>query len=295
MTHEAPGRGIGERSFVWMQYVIPQHFISRLVYRATRSSWPWFKNRLIRWFIGRFPVDMSEAREPDASQFATFNAFFTRELRAGLRRVDPAPDAVVSPADGFISRAGPIDAETLIQAKGQAYQLADLLAGAAHWAAKFRGGSFVTVYLAPFNYHRVHVPTDATLRETWYVPGRLFSVNTATAAAVPRIFARNERIIALFDTPAGPMAEVLVGALNVGSMSTVWHGEVTPKAKRVITRLATPETGATLERGAEMGRFNMGSTVVLLFAPGTVTLDPGLDPGRVMRLGDRIGRWRART
>lgn len=293
MTQRAPGRGIGERLFVWMQYIVPQHLISRIVYRATRSSRPWLKNRLIRWFVGRFPVDMSEALEPEATRFATFNEFFTRELRPGLRQFDRAKDAIVSPADGFISAAGRIDAETLIQAKGQTYELGDLLAGATRWAASFRGGAFATIYLAPFNYHRVHVPIEAKLLETWYVPGRLFSVNSATAAAVPRLFARNERIIALFETPAGPMAEVLVGALNVGSMSTVWHGEVTPKARRVVTRLAAPAQGTQLERGAEMGRFNMGSTVVLLFASGTVTLDPGLVPGRVMRLGERIGRWQA--
>ncbi len=295
MTHRAPGRDIGERLFVWMQYVIPQHLISRIVYRATRSSRPWLKNRLIRWFIGRFPVDMSEALEPDASRFATFNEFFTRELRPGLRQIDRATDAIVSPADGFISAAGRIDAETIIQAKGQTYELGDLLAGAAQWAANFRGGSFATIYLAPFNYHRVHVPIEAKLIETWYVPGRLFSVNSATAAAVPRLFARNERIIALFDTPAGPMAEVLVGALNVGSMSTLWHGEVTPEARRVVTQLATPAQGTALDRGAEMGRFNMGSTVILLFAAGTVTLETDLEQGRVMRLGERIGRWRTRA
>jgi phosphatidylserine decarboxylase len=288
----SPSRGLRERLFVWVQYVIPQHLISRIVYRATRSSRGWLKNRLIRWFVDRFAVDMSEAREPDPLRYATFNEFFTRELKPGLRRIAEAADALVSPVDGFVSAIGHIDAGTLIQAKGRSYELGDLLAGAGQWEPKFRDGSFATIYLAPFNYHRVHLPIDARLVETWYVPGRLFSVNTATAAAVPRLFARNERIISLFETPAGPMAEILVGALNVGSMSTVWHGEVTPGAKRTVARLATPAVGAELKRGAEMGRFNMGSTVILLFAPRAVTLDAALAPGHVVRLGDEIGRWR---
>src|SRR6266850_6997311 len=293
MAQDSSRGGVRERLFVWMQYVIPQHLVSRLVYRATRSARPKFKNALIRWFCRRFAVDMSEAREPDALRYATFNEFFTRELRPGVRRIADAADAIVSPADGFLSAAGRIEEATLVQAKGRSYQLDELLADAATWSREFRGGSFATIYLAPFNYHRVHVPIDARLVESWYVPGRLFSVNTATAGAVPRLFARNERIIALFETPAGPMAEILVGALNVGSMSTVWHGEVTPKARRVVTRLPHPTAGAELRRGDEMGRFNMGSTVVLLLAPGRAQLDPRLTEGQVLRLGQRIGSWSA--
>jgi phosphatidylserine decarboxylase len=289
MTHATTGV-VRERLFVSMQYVIPQHTISRIVYRATRSRRVWLKDRLIRSFLRMFPVDMSEAREPDPKCYATFNEFFTRELRPGLRKIAEERDAIASPVDGFVSAAGTIDNSTLIQAKGRTYDIETLLAGARAWAPQLRGGSFVTLYLAPFNYHRVHVPLDATLRETWYVPGRLFSVNTVTVAAVPRLFARNERIISLFDTAAGPMAEILVGALNVGSMSTVWHGEVTPQAKRIVTRLPAPATSAALRRGDEMGRFNMGSTVILLFAPGGVAWDPDIVTGRVVRLGERIGR-----
>lgn len=287
------GPGFGERLFVWMQYVIPQHLVSRIVYRATRSAKPGFKNWLIGWFCRRFPVDLSEAREPDARRYATFNDFFTRELAPGLRPVTGGPTTIVSPCDGFVSAAGRIEGETILQAKGHGYRVSDLLAGASGVAGKFHGGSFATIYLAPFNYHRVHVPLDAMLIETWYVPGRLFSVNTTTARAVPRLFARNERIVALFQTPAGLLAEVLVGALNVGSLSTVWHGEITPKAARRMTKLAQPDTGVTLVRGAEMGRFNMGSTVVLLFAPGHARLDDTLAPGRVMQLGERIGEYGA--
>lgn len=284
-------RGTRERLFVAMQYLIPQHAVSRVVYHATRSRRPGFKNRLIRWFLDHYPVDMSEAAETDPLRFASFNEFFTRELRSGRRRIATESDAIVAPVDGFVSAAGRIDGDTLIQAKGQTYELSGLLAGARDSIERFRGGSFATIYLAPFNYHRVHVPIAATLRDTWYVPGRLFSVNTVTAAAVPRLFARNERIVCLFDTPAGPLAEILVGALNVGSLATVWHGEVTPKARRTITRLPLPAAGTSLASGAEMGRFNMGSTVILLFGPGRVSWEPSLLPDRVVRLGERIGVW----
>jgi phosphatidylserine decarboxylase len=289
MTHGSIGGGLRDRFFVLMQYVIPQHLVSRIVYCATRSRRRWLKNRLIRGFLKSFQVDMSEARVSDPYRYASFNEFFTRELRPGLRTVVAERDAIASPVDGFVSAMGPIQGDTLIQAKGRSYDLAGLLAGA--WVEQFHGGSFATFYLAPFNYHRVHVPLDATLHETWYVPGRLFSVNTVTAAAVPRLFARNERIIGLFETPAGPMAEILVGALNVGSMSTVWHGEVTPKARRVVSQLSAPSIIGELKRGDEMGRFNMGSTVILLFAAGRVTWEADLGPGREVRLGERIGRW----
>ncbi len=286
-----PTRGLGERLFVAMQYLIPQHAVSRVVYHATRSRTAGVKNRLIRWFLARFAVDMSEAALTDPLRFASFNEFFTRELRPGLRRIAAEPEVIVSPVDGFVSAAGRIDGDTLVQAKGQTYELSGLLAGARDSLERFRGGSFATIYLAPFNYHRVHVPIAATLRDSWYVPGRLFSVNTVTAASVPRLFARNERILCLFDTPAGPLAEILVGALNVGSMSTVWHGEVTPRARRTMTQLPLPATVAALARGEEMGRFNMGSTVILLFAPGRVSWDADLLPDRRLRLGERIGVW----
>jgi phosphatidylserine decarboxylase len=291
MSQGSSGYGPRERLFVLMQYVIPQHTISRAVYWATRSRRSWLKNWLISRFLGMFPVDMAEARQPDPHGYPSFNDFFTRELRPGLRVIAQDADAIVSPVDGVVSAAGLIADSTLVQAKGQSYTLEGLLAGAASWTARFHDGTFATIYLAPFNYHRVHLPLEATLREAWYVPGRLFSVNTVTAAAVPRLFARNERIICLFDTPAGPMAEILVGALNVGSMSTVWHGEVTPKARRVPTRLSTAATGTTRGRGEEMGRFNMGSTVILLFASGRAIWETDLTPGRRVRLGERIGRW----
>jgi phosphatidylserine decarboxylase len=194
--------------------------------------------------------------------------------------------AVVSPADGCISEAGRIDGDRLLQAKGRHYRLAELLA-AQPWASRFEGGSFATIYLAPFNYHRVHMPLRGELKDTVYVPGRLFSVNALTAQHVPQLFARNERILTLFDTAYGQMALVMVGALNVGSMATVWAGDITPAAQRVITHV--PAGPTTLEKGAELGRFNMGSTVILLFEPDRVHWHPHLHAGREVRLRQFLG------
>jgi phosphatidylserine decarboxylase len=291
MDSGSSGRGLRERLFVAMQHVLPQHAISRMVYRAARSRRPLLKNRLIHAFLRMFAIDMSEAREPDPRRYPSFNEFFTRELRDGVRPLASEPDAIVSPVDGTVSAAGTMSGSTLIQAKGRSYTLEGLLAGAASWAERFRDGSYATLYLAPCNYHRVHLPLDATLTEAWYVPGRLFSVNAATTLAVTGLFTRNERVVCLFDTAAGPMAEILVGALNVGSLSTVWHGEVTPGARRVVTRLPGPAASVALPRGAEMGRFNMGSTVIVLFGPGRMSWDAGLVAGRAVRMGERIGRW----
>jgi len=282
---------IGGRLFVWLQYLLPQHGISRLVLIATRVRTPWFKNALIRGFLRMFDVDMQDAVEIDPLRYSTFNAFFTRALRPGTRPLDPDPDAIASPVDGMVSECGAIEGDSLLQAKGRRYTLADLLAGRT-WARRFEGGSFVTIYLAPFNYHRIHMPVRGSLQETWYVPGRLFSVNMLTARLVPRLFARNERIVCLFDTQAGAFALVMVGALNVGSMATVWAGDIAPAsrrggARRVLTRL--PDTPLTLEKGAELGRFNMGSTVILLFEPKRAHWRAALSPDLRVRLGETLG------
>jgi phosphatidylserine decarboxylase len=233
------------RLWVWIQYLLPQHGLSRLVLAATRVRTPWFKNWTIRGFLKLYRVAMDEAAEPDPYRYGSFNEFFTRALREDARPIARDERAIVSPADGSISEAGSIDGDRLLQAKGRHYRLAELLA-AQPWASRFEGGSFATIYLAPFNYHRVHMPLRGELKDTVYVPGRLFSVNTATAQHVPQLFARNERILTLFDTAYGQMALVMVGALNVGSMATVWAGDITPAARRVITRL--PADPTTLER-----------------------------------------------
>ncbi len=279
--------GIGERLFVGLQYVLPQHALSRLVLAATRVRIPWFKNLLTRGFLRLFSLDMSEAMEPDPYRYGSFNEFFTRALRADARPIDPDPESIASPVDGIVSECGTIDNDRLLQAKGRQYTLDELLARQP-WARSFEGGSFATLYLAPFNYHRIHMAVQGTLRDTVYVPGRLFSVNSATARQVPRLFARNERVLTLFDTEFGHFALVMVGALNVGSMATVWAGDITPAAQRIVTRIPCP--AVTLDKGAELGRFNMGSTVILLLEPKRARWHPLLRAGSVVQLGQAIGR-----
>jgi phosphatidylserine decarboxylase len=278
--------GLGGRLFVWFQYLLPQHGLSRLVLAATRVRTQWFKNCLIRGFLKLYRVDMTEAAEHDPYRYASFNEFFTRPLKIGARPIAREQDAIVSPVDGCVSEAGTIDGDRLMQAKGRSYRLAELLA-AQQWASRFEGGSFATIYLAPFNYHRVHMPLRGTLRETVYVPGRLFSVNNVTVQHVPQLFARNERVLTLFDAGRSSFAVVLVGALNVGSMATVWAGDITPAARRAITRV--PSAPATLEQGAELGRFNLGSTVILLFEPNRARWAPGVRAGSEVRLGQPLG------
>src|ERR1700730_14313220 len=278
--------GIRGRLFVWFQYLLPQHLVSRLILAATRVRTAWFKNLTIRWFLKLYRVDMSEAAESDPYRYGSFNEFFTRALKDGARAMASDAREIASPVDGCVSEAGKIDRDRLLQAKGRDYRLTELLA-AQPWAGRFEGGSFATIYLAPFNYHRVHMPLLGELKETVYVPGRLFSVNAATAQHVPGLFARNERILMLFESGAGQFALVMVGALNVGSMATVWAGDITPAARRVVARVPAPPT--TLEQGAELGRFNMGSTVILLFEPNRVRWHPWVHAGRVARLGQTLG------
>jgi phosphatidylserine decarboxylase len=290
--NESPGAS--GRAFVALQHLLPQHGISRLVLQATRSRAPAFKNALIRLFVRAFRPDMADAVLTEPTAHASFNEFFTRALRAGTRPVDADPAALVSPVDGTVSEAGTLSADRLLQAKGHEYSLRALLAGREAWERSFAGGSFATIYLAPYDYHRIHMPLAGELRESFYVPGRLFSVNRTTARLVPGLFSRNERVVCGFDSAGVPWSLILVGALNVGSMATVWHGDVTPRRHREVTAL--PLTGLraplTLDKGAELGRFNRGSTVILLFPPGEVEWQPSLTAGRVLRMGERIGTRR---
>ena len=272
---------------VWWQYVVPQHALSRLVMAATRVRAGWFRKALTRTFLRLFAVDLAEAAQPDPLAYPSFNAFFTRALRPGARPVAAAPDELASPVDGTLSECGPINGQSLVQAKGQLYTLPDLLAAQA-WAEAFAGGRFATIYLAPYNYHRIHMPLAGELLECVYVPGRLFSVNSATAHKVPRLFARNERVLTLWDSPAGRFALIMVGALNVGSIATVWAGDIAPRRPRAVTRL--PAAAVSLQKGAEVGRFNMGSTVILLFEPGRVRFDATVCAGAALRYGQRIGQ-----
>jgi phosphatidylserine decarboxylase len=264
------------------------------VLRATRVRAPRFKNLLINGFLKLYTVDMSEALQADPLQYASFNEFFTRALKPENRPIAPEPNAIVCPVDGTVSEAGRIDANLLLQAKGQRYSLSDLLA-AQSWAEQFEGGSFATIYLAPFNYHRVHMPLEGRLLDTVYVPGRLFSVNAVTARYVPRLFARNERVLTHFDTAHGEFALVLVGALNVGSIATVWAGDITPGVATPTTRrkvTALPPQPMVLDRGAELGRFNMGSTVILLFQAGRAQWSAEVRAGMTVRLGQSLGTLR---
>lgn len=273
-----------DRLFVLLQYLLPQHGLSRLVCRLTRIRSRGFKNALIRGFIRLFRVDMTDARAADPDSFEHFNAFFTRSLRDGARPLPDRVSDIACPVDGTVSQAGSIDGAELFQAKDRRYALADLL-GDPDEAALFEDGSFATIYLAPYNYHRIHMPMDGRLTGMRYLPGKLFSVNAATVRSVPRLFARNERVACLFDTEAGPMAVVLVGALNVGSMETVWAGEVAPGRPRQTQRFAYREGEVVLPRGAELGRFNMGSTVIALFPAGAVKLSDSIVPGAPARMG----------
>jgi phosphatidylserine decarboxylase len=280
-----------KRFNIWLQYVLPHHAISRVVLVFTRIRLAPVKNALIALFMRGFRPDLSDAETTDPFAFEHFNAFFTRALRAGARPLAGTASTLISPVDGTLSQLGAIEHGMVLQAKGRSYSLDALLAGAApQWASRFTGGQFVTIYLAPYNYHRIHMPADGILQSIWYVPGRLFSVNTTAAAMVQGLFARNERLVLLFEGSCGAFAVIFVGALNVGSMATVWHGDVTPRRPRRVTQLPLPPQSERFrERGAEIGRFNMGSTVVLHFAPDRITLDQRLQSGATLRLGQELG------
>lgn len=281
-------RSAGERAFIGLQYLLPQHALSRVLGFLADSRIGFVRAALIRMFLNRYRVDLSEAAQPDAGRYDSFNDFFTRRLRAGARPLDPDTSAALCPADGTLSQCGRIAGDTLLQAKGIEYSTAALLGGDAAMASEFAGGEFATVYLAPHNYHRVHMPLAGTLRRARFVPGDLFSVNESTAASVPSLFARNERIACVFDTAAGPMAVVLVGALVVGSMSLAWAGRVRGEHARRPLDLPVHDPIVALDRGAELGWFNVGSTVVVLFGPQGPALATGLTPGRAVRVGERL-------
>lgn len=277
-----------DRLLTWPLYPLPHHGLSRLVHAAARGTAPAWKDFLLRQFLRRFVVNLGEAANPDPHAYPSFNAFFTRELAPDARPIDTDPSAIVSPVDGGVSQAGRIADGRIIQAKGRSYSALELLGGDRERAEPFRDGQFATLYLSPRDYHRVHMPVDGVLREMVYVPGRLFPVHATAVRTVPRVFARNERVAALFDTPAGPMAMVLVGALFVGSIETVWAGEITPGSRRQVTVTAYPPEDIRLARGAEMGRFNMGSTVILMFAGDAIRWRDALRADAPVRMGRAI-------
>jgi len=276
-----------DRAFIGLQYLLPQHFLSGVVRMLTRSRIGFIRTALIRGFLRHFPVDLSDAAQGEVATYASFNDFFTRRLRPRARPLDPDPRAALCPVDGMVMQAGVIEGDTLLQAKGLHYSAAALLGGGAALAAEFAGGAFATLYLAPHDYHRIHMPLAGTLRVARFVPGDLFSVNAATAAGVPGLFTRNERIACVFDTMAGPMAVVLVGALFVGSMSLSWAGEVRAQRRRPYD-LPARDPIIALDRGAELGWFNMGSTVIVMFPRQGPALVEGWLPGRAVRVGERL-------
>jgi phosphatidylserine decarboxylase len=284
---------LAQRLFAWAQYPLPHHALSRLVGVATRSRRPWIRQPLIHWFVRRYAVDLGEAAQPDPDAYPDFQAFFTRALRPEARPVCDRADGIACPADGTLSQLGRLDGERILQAKGRHFDADELLGGAAARAAPFRDGAFATVYLAPRDYHRVHMPVAGTLREMVHVPGRVFSVNPATTAHVPRLFARNERVVAIFDTAAGPMAVVLVGAMLVATVATRWAGTVTPPRGRRVRRWDYPASGegsVSLARGEELGAFNLGSTVIVLFGREQAQWAPGLTPGESLAMGQCLGQ-----
>lgn len=272
-----------------LTYVLPHRLLSSLARRLAYSTSPGTKQWLIDTVTRKFDVDLSEAAESDPRAYPSFNAFFTRALKPGARVADPDPRALLMPADGHVSQCGAIEDGRIFQAKGQSFTAAELL-GDATAAEPFRNGLFATVYLSPRDYHRVHMPWTGTLRETVHVPGRLFSVGTDAVANVPRLFARNERLVCHFDTDFGPMVSVMVGALLVSGVETVWSGEEIPAYGTAITRKDYRGKGITLERFAEMARFNYGSTVIVLLPPGVATLSPGLRAESPVRLGQALAR-----
>lgn len=272
-------------------YVIPQHGLSRLVYQATRCTWSYWKNLLIRLFIRIYQVDMSAAREQDYHNYKNFNDFFTRELKDGIRPITDDPTLITCPVDGSISQTGRIGTGEIIQAKGRSFFLEELLGGDKTVAGHFQDGCFATLYLSPKDYHRIHMPVDGGLLTMTCIPGRLYAVNPPSTRQVPHLFARNERIINLFSTDHGLMALVMVGALCVGSMETVWAGTVAPVTPRKISTRDYVKGNIDLKKGQELGRFNMGSSVILLFEAGVMEWLPDLKNGCQVRIGQTIGKY----
>lgn len=272
-----------DRLFALLQYPLPQHAISRLAGQLADARTPWIRDTFIQRFASHYDIDMSEALEPDLGAYKSFNDFFTRALKPDARPID---SGIVSPADGVLSQFGRIDHGTLMQAKGHAYSLTALLGGDDAAASELRDGSFATVYLSPRDYHRVHMPLEGRLIRTIYVPGRLFSVNQATAREVPGLFARNERLVCLFETELGPMALILVGAMIVAGIETVWSGQVTPLSRQPHSN-DWAKGDITLGKGDEMGRFHLGSSVVMCL-PKAYTFNETLTPGMKIRLGQQL-------
>lgn len=284
---------VSDRIKILSQYLLPkQHLTTFAGHVAGAKAGP-VTTGLIRWFVGKYDVNMGEAQNPDITSYPSFNEFFTRALKPGARPLADA--AFVCPVDGAISQLGAIDDHHIVQAKGHRYTTTELVGGDATLAARFRHGSFANLYLSPKDYHRLHMPCDGRLTRMIYVPGALFSVNPTTARGVPGLFARNERVVCVFDSEThGPFVMVLVGATIVGSMATVWHGVVNPKRPQKITEWTYADKNIVLKKGEEMGRFLLGSTVIMLFEANRIALNPTWAPQGAVRLGEVMGSASAR-
>lgn len=277
---------MSDRLAVLPQYLLPKKALTSFAGLVASSQMGAITTGIIRRFIRRYNVNMAEAANPDPASYASFNDFFTRALKEGAR---PLADATwVCPVDGAISQFGPIERDQIFQAKGHRYSTTALVGGDAALAKQFENGHFATLYLSPRDYHRIHMPCTGTLTRMIYVPGDLFSVNPTTARGVPGLFARNERVVCVFDTAHGPLVLVLVGATIVGSMATVWHGVVNPPRRPRVTEWHYQGQGITLEKGAEMGRFLLGSTVVMLWPQAAMGFNPEWAPARPIRLGEKM-------
>ncbi|MBI3285592.1 MAG: phosphatidylserine decarboxylase [Burkholderiales bacterium] len=278
---------MSDRFAVLPQYLLPKQALTVLAGKLANAKAGRLTTRFIRWFVARYQVNMSEAVNPDIASYASFNEFFTRPLRAGAR---PCADSdLLCPVDGNISQFGPIAKGQIFQAKGHSYSTTALVGGDSVLAAQFHDGSFANLYLSPRDYHRIHMPCNGRLTRMIYVPGALFSVSPATARGVPGLFARNERVVCVFDSAAGPFVMVLVGATIVGSMSTVWHGVVNPPRSRQVREWRYDDQNIVLKKGEEMGRFQLGSTVVLLFPKNTLDFNAGWAPAGPVRMGEAMG------
>ena len=282
---------MSDRLAVLPQYLIPKQALTMLAGRVASFRGGSLTTRLIKWFVGRYQVNMNEAANPNLASYPTFNDFFTRPLKKGARPLARAD--LICPVDGAISQFGAITGDQIFQAKGHNYSSTALVGGDAELAARFDNGSFATLYLSPKDYHRIHMPCDGRLTRMIYVPGDLFSVNPTTARGVPGLFARNERVVCVFESARGPFVLVLVGATIVGSMATVWHGLVNPPRGGAVRDWRYDDKPVHLKQGQEMGRFLLGSTVVMLFPKGPLKFNPAWVPARSIRLGEAMASQRA--
>lgn len=279
---------MSDRLFVMSQHLLPKQSLTALAGKAASSQGGALTTAFIRWFVGRYGVNMAEAANPDITSYASFNDFFTRPLRAGARPLAQAE--LICPVDGAISQFGAIEYDQIFQAKGHTYSTTALVGGDRALAAQFDSGHFATLYLSPKDYHRIHMPCDGRLTRMIHVPGDLFSVNPATARGVPGLFARNERVVCVFESPFGPFVLVLVGATIVGSMATVWHGVVNPPRPGKVREWRYDEGAVSLRQGEEMGRFLLGSTVVMLFPKGPMRFNPAWAPAGAIRMGEAMAQ-----